>query len=303
MLRERSDIKSSAGIDEPHARRVHHDHTAVGRRIPGEHAGVDKTGQSRTVRSFAVYTSCPRPMPEDRLLFVVSYLNHAPRQAAHGATSGLIQSSVSTWLNILIPVPRADGLVPSRTLDGLWTWIGDPDAPVVTTVTFPLFMAAPGAPSRAPKTQVNRKTPWSGKAHQHTVNSALLADRTTRIWCLSDIDEGSAHEQPIADATSYPLPAGGELLQDLGHLEFVLPDVTMLMLHKNAEGQPLTDDQKTTNRQIGRRQGVIEHVISTIQYCAILQTDLHLRADHIRDTVMEIAYGFYNLRGSASFVA
>jgi hypothetical protein len=83
------------------------------------------TGQPSTARSFAVY---PLPTPEDRLRFVVSSLNHAPRRAAHGATLGLIQSSVSTWLNILVPVLRtalrADGLVSSRMLNGLRTRIG-----------------------------------------------------------------------------------------------------------------------------------------------------------------------------------
>src|SRR5688572_21072950 len=62
------------------------------------------TGKPRTQRSFSVYTNCPLPTPEDRLLFTLSYLKHAPRQTYHGATFGLIQSSVSTWLNILIPV-------------------------------------------------------------------------------------------------------------------------------------------------------------------------------------------------------
>lgn len=126
------------------------------------------TGQPRTARSFTVYTNCPLPTPEDRLLFVVSYLKHAPRQAYHGATFGLIQSSVSTWLNILIPVLRttlrAEGLAPSRTLDDLRTRIGDPDAPA--TATSPFFTTAPSDPFRAPKTQVIRRT--TGAARRTT---------------------------------------------------------------------------------------------------------------------------------------
>ena len=54
---------------------------------------------------------------------MVSYLLHAPRQAYQGATFGLIQSSVSTRLNIFIPVLqialRAERFTPSRTLDEL----------------------------------------------------------------------------------------------------------------------------------------------------------------------------------------
>ena len=126
------------------------------------------TGKPRKERSFSVYTNCPLPTPEDRLLFVLSYLKHAPRQAYHGATFGLIQSSVSTWLNILIPVLktalRTAKLAPSRTLDELRVRIGA--AEDGEAFASPFFTMAPSDPSRAPKTQVNRKT--TGAARRTT---------------------------------------------------------------------------------------------------------------------------------------
>ncbi|MCS6880114.1 MAG: hypothetical protein RMK84_04125 [Oscillochloridaceae bacterium] len=90
------------------------------------------TGRRRTTRSFSVYTNCPLPTPADRSLFVLSYLKHAPRQAYHGATFGLIRSSVSTWPNMLIPVLQtalcvAD-LAPGRALEELKARIGLTDA-------------------------------------------------------------------------------------------------------------------------------------------------------------------------------
>jgi hypothetical protein len=125
-------------------------------------------GKRRTARSFSVYTNCPLPTPEDRLLFTLSYLKHAPRQAYHGATFGLIQSSVSTWLNILIPVLqnalRNADLAPSRTLDELRARMGatgDGEG-----AASPFFTMAPSDLSRAPKTQVNRKT--TGAARRTT---------------------------------------------------------------------------------------------------------------------------------------
>jgi hypothetical protein len=118
------------------------------------------TGKPRTQRSFSVYTNCPLPTPEDRLLFTLSYLKHAPRQTYHGATFGLIQSSVSTWLNILIPVLntalRSAKLAPSRTLDELRTRIGATEDGALAAS--PFFTMAPSDPSRAPKTLVNRRT-------------------------------------------------------------------------------------------------------------------------------------------------
>lgn len=142
--------------------------------IPFEHAFQEHmqqwtmTGQPRKARSFSVYTNCPLPTPEDRLLFTLSYLKHAPRQAYHGATFGLIQSSVSTWLNILIPVLqhalRHADLAPSRTRNALRVRIGAADEG--TEAVSPFFTMAPSDPSRAPKTHVNRRT--TGAARRTT---------------------------------------------------------------------------------------------------------------------------------------
>ncbi len=128
------------------------------------------------------------------------------------------------------------------------------------------------------------------------MKNILLADRHATICFLSDTIEGARHEKPVVDQTPYPLPAGSELLQDLGFLGFALPDVTMTMPYKKPKGQSLTDAQKADNRVIARRRVRIEHIISAVKRCVILKEDLRLRADHIRDTVMEICCGLHNLR-------
>jgi len=118
------------------------------------------TGKPRTARRFSVSTNCPLPTPEDRLLFVLSYLKHAPTQAYHGATFELIQSSVSGWLNILIPVLhtalRDMGETPSRTIVELRQRLGleKPSADAAS----PFFTMGVNDQSHAPKTQVNRRT-------------------------------------------------------------------------------------------------------------------------------------------------
>jgi hypothetical protein len=42
-------------------------------------------GKPRTGRSYSQYANCPLPTPEDRLLFILSYLKVAALQVAHGA--------------------------------------------------------------------------------------------------------------------------------------------------------------------------------------------------------------------------
>ena len=133
------------------------------------------TGEPRTQRSFSVYTNCPLPTAQDRLAVRVELSQTCVTPKDHGATGGLIQSSVSTWLNILIPVlNNALGnaqLAPSRTLDELRARIGEGEQG--ETADSPFFTMAPSEASRAPKTVVNRKT--TGAARRMTTRSRTLS--------------------------------------------------------------------------------------------------------------------------------
>ncbi len=128
------------------------------------------------------------------------------------------------------------------------------------------------------------------------MKNIVLADRCARIVLLSGTREGATPEQPLADMTPYPLPSRSERLQDLGLLGFKLPDVTITMPHKQPKGQVLTDAQKADNRAISQRRIRIEHIVCAVKRWCIRKDDIRLRADHIRDTVMEICCALHNLR-------
>jgi hypothetical protein len=117
-----------------------------------------------------------------------------------------------------------------------------------------------------------------------------------RILFLSDTVEGRMHDKALADTTPYPLPAESELVQDLGFLGFSLNGVIITMAHKKPKGKTLTEGQKAQNRQIARRRVRIEHIISSVKRCAIVMRAFRLRADDIRDVVMEICCALHNLR-------
>ena len=48
-------------------------------------------GKPRTARAYSPYANSPLPTPEDRLLFILSYLKVAALQVAHGALFGMSQ--------------------------------------------------------------------------------------------------------------------------------------------------------------------------------------------------------------------
>ena len=61
-------------------------------------------GKPRTARAYAPYVNSPLPTPEDRLLFLLTYLKVASLQVAHGALFGMTQHNANKWLHLLLLV-------------------------------------------------------------------------------------------------------------------------------------------------------------------------------------------------------
>jgi hypothetical protein len=52
-------------------------------------------GKPRTARRFTVYQTCPLPTPEDRLLFILTYLKTYALQVVHGRLFGMVQGKAN----------------------------------------------------------------------------------------------------------------------------------------------------------------------------------------------------------------
>jgi hypothetical protein len=61
-------------------------------------------GKPRTARAYTPYVNSPLPTPEDRLLFLLTYLKVASLQVAHAALFGMTQPNANKWLHILLVV-------------------------------------------------------------------------------------------------------------------------------------------------------------------------------------------------------
>lgn len=117
-------------------------------------------GKPRTARSYTTYTNCPLPDPEDRLLFILSYLKTNPLQVAHGLLFGLSQGKTNQWIHVLLPVLRNSlrnlGDAPARSLAALAERLGLL-VEEQSTLT-PLFaMMEPNDGSSVPKMLLNRR--------------------------------------------------------------------------------------------------------------------------------------------------
>jgi Helix-turn-helix of DDE superfamily endonuclease len=143
-------------------------------------------GKPRTARRFTVYKNCPLPTPEDRLLFILTYLKTYALQVVHGRLFGMVQGKANQWIHVLLPVLRAAlrtlGDAPARSLSALAQRLGVSEADAATVVTpleeepahggtdpaaeaaSPLLpMTGPNGGSSAPKTLLNSKRVIAGR--------------------------------------------------------------------------------------------------------------------------------------------
>ena len=146
-------------------------------------------GKPRTTRRFTVYKTCPLPTPEDRLLFILTYVKTYVLQVVQGRLFGMGQSKANRWIHILLPVLlaalRALGDAPARSLTALAQRLGvsaaeaaavevplvaelplvasTPSAPIAGPPSPLLPMTAPNGASSAPKTLLHRRTVRAGR--------------------------------------------------------------------------------------------------------------------------------------------
>src|SRR5215211_2694275 len=115
-------------------------------------------GKPRTGRSYSQYANCPLPTPQDRLLFILSYLKVANLQVAHGALFDMSQSNANKWLHVLLPVLHQTlldlGDLPARHLQELAMRLQ-----ALGVAETPPFFITTGVNGRshAPKTAMNKK--------------------------------------------------------------------------------------------------------------------------------------------------
>jgi DDE superfamily endonuclease len=128
------------------------------------------------------------------------------------------------------------------------------------------------------------------------LKNLLLINATLRIVFLSETQPGSVQDKRMADTTPYPLPAGSQLLQDLGFQGFTLEGVEILQPTKKPRGHELTPAQKADNRAMARRRVRIEHVNSRVKRCRMLKETIRMWKDGMRDMVMAIGCARHNFR-------
>ena len=139
-------------------------------------------GRRRQARRYTTDTNCPLPTPEDRLLFILVYLQPNPTQLLHGRLFGMRQSKATPWIHVLLPVLRNTlrtlGDAPCRHVEALREQLGVACPPVpgdavpaeevqaLPPTAAPLVVTTgPNDPFRAPTMRLNRKRVIAARKH------------------------------------------------------------------------------------------------------------------------------------------
>src|SRR6266516_6314736 len=96
-------------------------------------------GKPRTARRFTVYNNCPLPTPEDRLVFILTYVKTYALQVVQGRLFGMVQGKANQWIHVLLPTLlvalRTLGDAPARSLTALAQRLGVSEADAAPLVT------------------------------------------------------------------------------------------------------------------------------------------------------------------------
>ena len=131
-------------------------------------------GQPRTARRYTTYQNCPLPTPEDRLLFILTYLKTYPLQVVQGRLFGIDQSKANQWIHVLLVVLQATlrtlGDAPSRSLQALAQRLGVTEAEAAALVVPSAELSPPVEPPAAPTPAT--RSPLSATMGRNDVSSA-----------------------------------------------------------------------------------------------------------------------------------
>jgi hypothetical protein len=120
---------------------------------------------------------------------------------------------------------------------------------------------------------------------------------------LSATYVGRVHDKRIADEAQYRLPEGSVLGQDSGFQGFTLPGVTILQPKKKPKGGTLSAEEKADNQWISHIRVLVEHSIGGVKVYRIVHDVIRHWCSDIRDQVMSVCCGLYNLRLRQQMVA
>lgn len=139
-------------------------------------------GKRRQNRAYVSYAKSPLPTPQERLLFILSYLKQNPTQTYHGLLYGMSQGKANMWIHSLLPALRSAlremGDAPARSFADLLKRL-EPEAEAHEQATEEL--PPPLLPTMAPSDPSPARSTSSTSSATSAARSASTRSKTSSL--------------------------------------------------------------------------------------------------------------------------
>ena len=145
-----------------------------------------------------------------------------------------------------------------------------------------------------PKKKKNQNKQYSGKKKTHTRKNVIMADENKKVLFLSKTKSGKRHDKKIYDKSILKIPENVAKWADTGFQGIAKFLENVVMPKKGTKKNPLTKEEKESNRIISSFRVVIEHAIGGVKRFRVLTDVLRNRIGIFDDLAMEVGCGMWN---------
>jgi hypothetical protein len=119
---------------------------------------------------------------------------------------------------------------------------------------------------------------------------------TCHVCFWSHTCAGQASDQRLAALAGETLPPGSCLDQDQGVQGVVLPGITLFQAKQTPRGGELTPPEQATTRRLASSSIRMEHAHGGVKRERMVQDNIRLSKDGLRDTMMDTCCGLHTFR-------
>jgi hypothetical protein len=231
---------------------------------------------------------------EEKLFYILWYMKTYPTFDVASFQVGFARSNACAWMHSLLPIleltMKRKCVLPQRK-------ISDPEE---YFKLFPeakeVFVDAVERLKQRPKKKKAQQKAYSGKKKAHTRKSVVVTDKKRKILILTKQKSGRRHDKRLADKNSVfeMIPKEIAAYTDTGFIGAQKLHPNIYIPKKKSKRNPLTYEEKETNKLISGYRVIVEHAIGGIKRFRCMSEKLRNHKAYIDDQFILLASGLWN---------
>lgn len=232
------------------------------------------------------------PTMESKLFFILFYLKAYPTFDVFGFMTDRDRGKCCRSAHILLTVLKKtlgrEIVLPERKIRTVEEFLEKfPEAKDV-------FFDGTERRIQRPKDKKRQRKLYSGKKKANTRKNVIVTDEKKRILYLSPTKSGRRHDKRIVDKAILKLPDHVGKWTDTGFQGLDKLYQNVVMPKKGTKKNPLSREEKDTNKIISSIRVVVEHALAGIKRFRVLTDTLRNKIGVFDDMIMEVCSGLWN---------